>query len=578
MPVKDEEKILRLIKILPIFIIFLSIIVTYALISDNNFRFEFEMKKLQSESKNQKKEIIKNEIKRVYQFIEDEESETTERIKSNIKQHVYEAHAIANSIYTNNKNKSKNEIIKLIKDALRDIRFNDKRGYYFIYETKGKNILHPVLPHLENKNLYDYKDTKGNFVIRELSKIAKDKTEGFLSWWWTKPDNKKIECKKIGFVKYFAPYDWFIGTGEYVEDYKKDLKKSVLKKINKIRYGDNGYIFITNEEGLYLSHYIKEEINKYGINLQNINGIMITREIIKIAQKKDGGYLSYKGIIQPSTGKKSEKISYIMGYKPWKWAIGTGVYLSDIEKVIFEKRKKLEDRNEKQIITIVISSFVIFVLFFFFSILFSNMIKKKFISYRNNIEDKTKELELTNKTLEEKVEERTKELKELSNRDPLTNLYNRRYLDDVSEELMLLAKRNCTNLSVLMIDIDMFKNVNDSYGHDVGDEVIKFLAKKLLSSLRESDIVSRIGGEEFAVILPDTSLANAKNKAEEIRKEVELINFLLEDKTIINFTISTGVSTLDSILDSSFDNILKRSDEALYEAKHSGRNKVVERT
>lgn len=167
------------------------------------------------------------------------------------------------------------------------------------------------------------------------------------------------------------------------------------------------------------------------------------------------------------------------------------------------------------------------------------------------------------------------ELKELSNRDPLTNLYNRRYLGDVSEELFLLSKRNRTELSVLMIDIDKFKNINDSYGHDTGDKVIISLSNNLTSHVRESDIISRLGGEEFAIILPNTDINNAKNKAEEIRIAIESLTINTDTDSQLNFTVSIGVSSLNFDLDSNFETILKKSDEALYEAKESGRNKVI---
>ena len=155
------------------------------------------------------------------------------------------------------------------------------------------------------------------------------------------------------------------------------------------------------------------------------------------------------------------------------------------------------------------------------------------------------------------------------------NLYNRRYLSEIAEELLLLAKRQTIPLSVLMIDIDKFKNINDTYGHDVGDEVIKLLANSLIEHVRQSDIVVRLGGEEFVAILPDSDIDNAQIKAEDIRKIIENLEFKLENSTMIKFTVSIGVSNYEIDNDYSFDKVLKKSDEALYEAKESGRNKVV---
>lgn len=167
------------------------------------------------------------------------------------------------------------------------------------------------------------------------------------------------------------------------------------------------------------------------------------------------------------------------------------------------------------------------------------------------------------------------ELRELSNRDPLTNLYNRRYLGDISQDLLQLSKRNNTELSVLMIDIDKFKNINDTYGHDIGDEVIKLLANKLLNYVRESDVVARLGGEEFAIIFPNTNVLDSENKAEEIRKEIELLTIEGQDTSPISFTVSIGISSFNKDVDVDFDSILKKSDEALYEAKENGRNRVI---
>ncbi|NQY93719.1 MAG: GGDEF domain-containing protein, partial [Campylobacteraceae bacterium] len=165
------------------------------------------------------------------------------------------------------------------------------------------------------------------------------------------------------------------------------------------------------------------------------------------------------------------------------------------------------------------------------------------------------------------------ELKELSNRDPMTNLYNRRYLSEVSNELFLLSKRNNSALSVLMIDIDKFKYINDSYGHDIGDEVIKLLANTLTQSLRETDIVARLGGEEFVIILPETNLKGAEKKAEEIRQTVEELSYNISTSKKREFTVSIGVSEYNKT-DISFDTLLKKADKALYEAKEKGRNRV----
>ena len=124
-----------------------------------------------------------------------------------------------------------------------------------------------------------------------------------------------------------------------------------------------------------------------------------------------------------------------------------------------------------------------------------------------------------------------------------------------------------------MIDIDKFKNINDTYGHIIGDKIIILLANKLMNSVRKSDTIARFGGEEFAILLPNTNIMQANNFAQKLRKEVEKITY--KDSTIvINFTISLGVSEFDSKEDSNIDGVLNKADKALYKSKNSGRNRV----
>lgn len=167
-----------------------------------------------------------------------------------------------------------------------------------------------------------------------------------------------------------------------------------------------------------------------------------------------------------------------------------------------------------------------------------------------------------------------KELERLASTDPMTELYNRRYFYELAGTVIKLAKRSELTYSLIMIDIDKFKRINDTYGHQAGDEVIVTLAKALKYNKRESDIVSRWGGEEFVVLLPQTGEEGAATIAEKFRKSVESLKVEAENKKQISFTISLGVTTadIDHIYD--IEDILNRADKALYFAKEGGRNRV----
>lgn len=157
---------------------------------------------------------------------------------------------------------------------------------------------------------------------------------------------------------------------------------------------------------------------------------------------------------------------------------------------------------------------------------------------------------------------------ELAVRDQLTQLHNRHYLLDEVERKLSYLKRHDTEMSLLMIDIDKFKTINDSYGHAVGDSVLVKVAQKLSCSARKEDIVSRFGGEEFVFVLDGCDLESASQKATELLQEIEMLN-----PDGIPVTVSMGV--VEAQQGEAFSMIIKRADEKLYEAKNTGRNKVV---
>ncbi|MDY0116733.1 MAG: diguanylate cyclase [Sulfurimonadaceae bacterium] len=177
---------------------------------------------------------------------------------------------------------------------------------------------------------------------------------------------------------------------------------------------------------------------------------------------------------------------------------------------------------------------------------------------------------------QEKEEDRMKqiELKLLASTDSMTKLYNRRYFTEISEKILYLAKREKKEVSIIILDIDKFKNVNDTYGHLFGDEVLIFLSRALVEHQRKSDIVCRYGGEEFVVLLPNTSLQNATLIAEKIRIFIESLRITLPSNDTFKFTVSLGVAEVDIQNEESVEYALNRADKALYRAKNSGRNRV----
>ena len=166
-----------------------------------------------------------------------------------------------------------------------------------------------------------------------------------------------------------------------------------------------------------------------------------------------------------------------------------------------------------------------------------------------------------------------KELERLSQFDELTNLFNRRHFISLAKHELNRSSRYGSKLSVMMLDIDLFKQVNDRHGHKTGDLVLASIGKQIGAALRESDIAGRMGGEEFAILLPETDHEQARIVAERLRKQVAETSLDIGDGCTLNCTLSIGVATMtDQPTD--LEKLLHQADTALYAAKNSGRNRV----
>lgn len=173
-------------------------------------------------------------------------------------------------------------------------------------------------------------------------------------------------------------------------------------------------------------------------------------------------------------------------------------------------------------------------------------------------------LEIENKQLKQSILER-------SRLDELTGILNRKHLFEMGEKEIRRAKRYNHSLSLLMIDIDHFKRINDNYGHIIGDRVLQSFSQKCYSTIRESDFFGRIGGEEFVAILTESNKESCMMASERIRKTIERMG-LETEQGVIQYTISIGATTMMPF-DHSLDDLLVRADKALFSSKTNGRNR-----
>lgn len=384
---KNEINLIKLIKYTPALIVILVCAITTTLLYvDKNIALDKDLKSLENEYLERNQKLIKTEVDNVHNYIAQKKLEKENQLKVDLKQRVYEAHNIMTYIYEKYKNKESDEQIKnRIKDSLKAIRFNDNRGYFYINSLDGTTILHPN-KELEGTTVLNYEDENKVKVFKKTIDDLKKQDEIYNEYYWNKPeiDDIRTKYKKLSFNKIFKPYNWYIGTGEYLDDYNDKVKSEILDYIGKVRYSTNGYIFVIDKEGTYLSHVEKSYIGLNRIDLKDPNGFMITREIINIG-RNGGGFLKYIGTIKPATNLPSEKTTYAKNFEPWDWSIATGFYTDELEKQTSDKKDIYKDKYMHNLLNIFVVSGVITLIFLSISFYLSKQLEKRFNKYKQQV-------------------------------------------------------------------------------------------------------------------------------------------------------------------------------------------------
>lgn len=380
---ENEKKFLNIMKYTPsIFVLSITIFILTISFLDNKKTFEEDKEKIRFEYTEKNEEIIKQRVYEVYNYIKREQEYTEQELRKTLKEAIDIANNIINGIYNNNLDKSEEEIKKLVVDALRNIKFNDGRGYYFIYENSGKNILLPHNEKLEGKNFWNHQDAKGAYIIQDMTRLLSTQNEAFYEWYWYNPKNPDIQRKKIGLVKNLEQFDWFIGTGEYVEEFEKEVQERVLRNIKEVKFGSNGYFFIINYDSIYLSHIKKEYIGQNAIkNNDTVEVKKVIEDMINIAKNGEGFY-SYIQNKKPDNNESIRKISFVKGLDNWSWMIGTGFYEDDMQKAINNKKNELDQEFNEYLFKTTIFAFLLIFLLLSISIYFSKKLQEIFRSYQ----------------------------------------------------------------------------------------------------------------------------------------------------------------------------------------------------
>ncbi|MFZ5765982.1 MAG: cache domain-containing protein [Thermodesulfobacteriota bacterium] len=296
------------------------------------------------------KEQIKKQVEDVAAFIRFKRSQTEERLRTSIRARVNEAHALASHLYaTYQHDRSAAELKEMIREALRPLRYDNDQGYYFITSLDGIEMLFADRPELEGKNLLDLQDTDGAYVIRDMIAIVRKKGEGFYSYNWTRPGHQGDTFRKISYIKHFAPFDWFIGTGAYQEDMETAIRQEVAQWMSQLRFGRQGYVFAGQWDGLIIAGPGRgENILQTG----DARARRVVGELIDLA-RTGGGHIYYE-MPEFADMPGGIKSSYVLPVEDWHWYIGAGELLDDIDIALRQARQSMRERMEDNLVSILV--------------------------------------------------------------------------------------------------------------------------------------------------------------------------------------------------------------------------------
>jgi diguanylate cyclase (GGDEF)-like protein/PAS domain S-box-containing protein len=493
-------------------------------------------------------------------------------------------------------------------------QFGRDEGNYVWVNDSEKMLAHPRKD-LEGKSLDFFKDANGKYFLREAVRIAAEKDDGFVEYYFPKTKDAK-PSPKISYIRLFKPWGWYVGSGIYTDDVMgtvwkllagifgilifisvvvtittfiigggfisrpvKDYGKMMQSFSSALSSGEGeltGRLNIkgTDEIGL-LALDINKVLDAYGKMVEKRNH---AEELLRRSENRlkdiidflpdtpfavnlEGRVTTWNRAAEDYTGVKAEEIlgrgdkEYSIPFYSLRRPMLVDVVLNPAEEV-----ERLYSNVRRDGRVVVGEGYIhgakhgeAYVLTRAVPLVDSN---GNVIGAIESIRDITE------------LKHKEENLRELSEKDPLTMIYNRRKLFDMLEVEVEKATRYCRPLSLLVLDLDYFKKVNDKYGHNIGDIVLKTTTQIVADVIRKVDIFARFGGEEFVIVCPETDIDGAISIANKIRTAVERHPYPM----VGNITISIGAAEFSEM--DSVNTFIKKADDVLYAAKKGGRNRV----
>ncbi len=518
---------------------------------------------------------------------------------------------------------SREDAQKQLAERIRSLRYRDN-DYFWINNMSQIMIMHPIKPALEGVDLTDNKDPNGKFLFREFVAVCKSRGAGFVDYMWPKPGEQK-PVPKISYVRLYEPWGWIIGSGIYIDDVRQDVNrlrfymlagtlvftiltilfaivigtgitrplKMVIEGLQDIA-GGKGQAALTKRIAITSNDEIGLLSSEFNALMESINNLSVFKKVIEEDDNLEEVYQRLAEIFTQQVGIKKCFLYQIINAKNAMQL----TYPSCFDQAemlcnhaILDDNDLCKARRTGHTITstmypaicrqftgsaamvhyclpIIVGGAPVAVVQFVFD-------APDGPSALKAMESKVfKAEQYINESLAVIQTKRLmSSLKDSALIDPLTGLNNRRYLQEYTEKIVAGVLRRGKAIGLIMCDLDYFKQVNDTYGHNAGDLVLKETSMVIRQSIRDSDIVIRFGGEEFLAVLLDVAEGESLKIAEKIRENIQQLKIKLPDG-IIQKTISLGVSEFPADTGTLWS-CIKFADVALYRAKEEGRNRSV---
>lgn len=313
-------------------------------------------------------------------------SEATVLLKQQSRNHTYQALTLMNSLYQRyHEQLSEAEMKQMLIEALREIRFFGGRGYYFIDQMDGTAVLLPIAAHLEGQSLLNNRDDTGHYIMRGLIEaVANPQREGFSYYRWYAPDDDQQMKDKIAFVSVFEPYNWIVGTGDYLYRFENDLKPKVYSYIRNVHFGETGYLALVQDDGRLLVSGATPEREGYQY-LNDANPLIRRSSQMALDTARAGGGYVFYDWYRPGADKISQKLSLVQPVDDRGWILIAGIFQDELNQLLSAQENALAAEIRKGLTQQVLPLIIIGLLGLLITLTYSRWLKTRFKLYEHNI-------------------------------------------------------------------------------------------------------------------------------------------------------------------------------------------------